>query len=175
MTRERYNADYSMPDFYKHYIESLDKYELGSVYHLSKKDYNKYLSEMNEKAIESAIHGNTVKFPYRMGDLYIGKSIKKPRLLPDGSLDKRTVAIDYGATNKMWKENPELRAKAVFAYHSNEHSDKYIFKWIWDSRFSNFKNRTRYKFVTVRKAKRKLAKEVKKPGNTFDYYELTNR
>jgi hypothetical protein len=37
------------------------------------------------------------------------------------------------------------------------------------------RNKTGYKFIVVRKAKRKLAKEVKKPDNKFDYYEFNNR
>lgn len=175
MTRERYNSDYSMPDFYKYYTSTLDEYELDSPYHVSRMDYNKYICELNEKGMETVIHGNTLKLGARLGDIYIRKVKVKPRIFSDGTLDKRSVAIDYGATNKMWAEEPELRAKGVFVYHTNEHSDKYMFKWVWDTKKSNFRNKTAYKFVIIRKAKRKLAKEVKKPGNKFDYYELNKR
>jgi hypothetical protein len=173
--RKKYNSDYSLPDFYKYYLSTLDKYELESSYNLSKKDYSKYLSELNERAMETAIHGNVVRFPARMGDLLIKKSLKKARLNPDGTLDKTSVAIDYGSTNKLWKSDEEAKANKTLVFHSNEHSDKYIFKWVWDKTIANFKNKSGYKFIAVRKAKRSLAKEVKKSTNKSDYYEFANR
>lgn len=145
----------TMFDFYKLY----NKHE---VY--TRNQYTKFLTAYY-KSIRNLIidNGYTYKFHVRLGEQKIVKYVpayKKYPLLPNGEPNMVGMKIDWGKTNKLWKEKPELRTKGVFVYFENKHSDEYKYCLYWNKSKMNFKNNKLYTFKECRDFKIQLGKKI---------------
>ena len=70
------------------------------------------VSGMNRLIAEEIENGQTVDFPCAMGKVFIKKFDMKPRIGDDGKLLVPSY-IDWKATLKSWKEDPELQKERI--------------------------------------------------------------
>lgn len=161
MPKKRIISDTKSLDFYKDY-KSKNKTSLSYIEYISVvKDY--FFEIINE-----IIYNNyTYVIPNRLGTI----GIYKRKIKKDNSSIKK-YPIDFGATNKLWKENPEAKAKKILVRHLNKHTGEYVMFIHYSTKYSNFKNKTVYSFQPARQEfKRKAAKAFKDTTLNLDYYE----
>lgn len=123
-------------------------------------------------------HNFEFRMPARLGYLYIRKYKVAPRLDKDGNFDKKSLPIDFGATNKLWAElYPGLTKKELKAipnkkvvYFLNSHTNGYIMKIMWDKQVNRVRNSKPYLFRPVRAIKAYMAKIIKE-NPQLEFYE----
>lgn len=160
-------ADYRVKDVYK---------DISTEVNYS--TYSKFVTEANEALMSAVIYDNLeIKLP-SIGSISIKKSM--PSILDkDGNLKKKALKVNYGATNKLWKEKyPDKTWEQIKAipdktvvYHVNKHSDGFIFKFVWDKLTSNLPHKSFYRFKAARYFTRLLASELKN-NSKLDFYEI---
>jgi len=163
------SLDIGSNHIYDYYIADLDSFEKAQGYLLSQKLINAAVFELNKKLVENMIMSNQfINLPYNLGKLAILKRQPEVKRKKNGNL---SLAIDYGETNKLWKNNPEAKETRRYVYHKNSHSGGYIASFKWLKSKAKTKNIFGYKFVPVKQAKRDLAKAMKDPLIKVDFFE----
>lgn len=164
-------ADYKKKDFYQFYKDKYDKKALN--YDIFWKIWNDFI----DLRIQLVIYDNLdFTFPNRFGSLginIVGKVIE----IKNGEVKTK---IDFGKTNKLWKElypdktTEELKliSNKPTVYYTNKDVDGKIAAFIWDKSTCNFKYHSHYHFKIIRKWQRKLAEYIKQTKN-LPYYERT--
>lgn len=164
--------DYITKDIYKYYKKN-------SKNPVSYKKYKEFLFNnglIKQLTNEILYKAYILRLPWG-GNLGVLKYKPKVKFKPeDGSLDfeKSHIRIDWAATKKLWKENPEAYEKRTIVTHYNRHSKGYLAHFVWDKRgMGATKNKSFYKFNPVRKLDRELATIMKsgKFGVEIDFYE----
>lgn len=92
--------------------------------------YRTILEQFNIKIAEEILDGAHFNMGHRLGVI----SIKKIKRTPSNKV------IDWNETNKMWKEQGY---KEGFVYYT----DDYYFRWNWEKRRAQIKNKSVYKFI----------------------------
>lgn len=118
------------------------------------------------------------KVPHKLGYFRVLKSKKIPKLDAEGKFDKKSLPIDYGASQKMWKEMyPELTRAEInalpnkrYVYYTNEHTNGYIMKLHWLKSFCGVKNNKIYSFKLSRDLQIYMAQIIKN-NPQLDFYE----
>lgn len=163
-------ADYKKRDFYNFYSK---KYKSKAVNY---KLFWDVWGEFIDLKMQLIIYNNVdFNMPRRFGSLGVNIMNSAITVRKDGRIITRT---DFGATNKLWREMyPELTEEEIKSirnkprvFYTNEDSGGKIAKFVWDRSTCNFKYHSHYKFVPVRKWKRKLAEYIKQ-SKTLYYYE----
>lgn len=120
-----FKTDVSQGDIYKY-----SKYNKS----IERQKYYNFLKAYYAKVRTEIVDGYEYVFKGRWGSLSIFKykpvSESKP-LLPNGEVNKRSMTICWGKTNKLWKERPELKGKVV-KYYDNSHSNGYKYGVWWN-------------------------------------------
>jgi hypothetical protein len=166
--KDKLTADYRVKDIYKDLTTDVPYITFSA-----------FIQEANDSLLKEVIYNNMqIKLP-GMGHIEIRK--RRPRILDKaGNIKKRALKIDYKATKDLWKELypdkskeeiKELRDKPV-VYHTNKHSDGYIYKFVWDKLTCNMPFKSFYRFKAARGYTRLLAKELKKENCKLDFYEI---
>jgi len=126
---------------YKEYIK--DKVP-GTPLYVNRKQYGDIIRRANE-AISDYVLKDTyhLRLPFALGILYIVK--------------KR---INYAASNLPidW-ENSKKYGKRI--YHTNEHTNEYRYRWMWNLKRASVKHGACYFFIPCRTNSRNLAKILK--------------
>lgn len=91
--------------------------------------YRAILETFNVKLTEHLLDGKKFNLGHRLGNIYI----KKIRRTPSSKV------IDWNETNKMWAEQGY---KEGFVYYT----DEYYYRWNWEKRKAQVKNKSVYKF-----------------------------
>jgi len=78
----------------------------------------------------------------------------------------RGIAPDWGATRKLWRENPEEEKKKTRIFCFNEHSNGIKYRILWLKRGSLFKNKGVYGFAVTKDNRTRFAAGVK-AGNEY--------
>lgn len=132
----------SLKEMYKFYKENYDEavdYKLFSkIIKLCNKELVRVISNESE----------CVELPYRLGEMQIvrfERSFKKP---------SNKMAVD-------WAKTKELGFK-VF------HDDDNIYKWSWKKHSAIVRNKTGYKFTTIRFARRQVKQAI---NNKVEYFK----
>ena len=120
----------------------------------------------------------TLRMPANLGTIRIRKYKKKIRLTKDGEVDVRSLYVDWKATRDLWeKEYPGKTMKELklikdkpMMYHTNEHTEQYVFRLFWNRSGCAIENKNIYSIVLTRTNKRRIAELVKSNPNT-NYYE----
>lgn len=156
--RQRKKADLKIKDLYSYYLEKVPT-DLQVPYSV----YRDVLKEFNALLVEEIIHNSEgIKLPLNLGYLRVRKS--KVNLT---RLDK--LIPDWGATNKLWEENPKAKEDKKLIFHLNEHRGGFKYKIFWDKSQNRLPNKSFYYFIPTRAFKRNLA-SVLKNNHTIDYY-----
>lgn len=158
-------ADYGMPEFFKAFKDKYPKGECPVDANLFRKITADYWDQIGDAMIYDNYE---VKFPIKFGYLKIVKEKRKTKFYKDKAIN---LLVDWGATNKLWKENPEAAKAKRLMYNINEHTDGYMIKFWWDRRTSTVKNLSAYCFKMNRTKARKLATAIKGGDSNIDYYE----
>ncbi len=166
--KDKLVADYRVKDIYKDILTDVPY-----------KTFSEFIQEANDSVMQSIIYDNMqVKLP-GMGNIEVRK--RRPSILDkDGNIKKKALKIDYKASKDLWKELypgkcveeiKEIKDKPI-AYHTNKHSDGYIYKFMWDKLTCNMPFKSFYKFKAARGYTRLLAKELKQDNCKLDFYEI---
>lgn len=131
------------------------------------KDKDKEIQGIFEKII---LENLEVELPYRMGTLKIAKKKVQVKLKPDGTLNTKILAVDWGATEQLWKDNSEAKKNKVRIFHTNAHTGGYRMSWNWNRTRANFKNKKYYNININRTSDRVLSHILKNPDYNLDFY-----
>lgn len=141
---------YTITEIYKDYYNSLDKDSTYNIpYSLYRKIIEEYFKEVLNVMFEKSL---PVRLPCSLGTFQI---VKKKVI---NNLNRQRFIN--------WKDT--VHYKKVI-YYTNEHSDsyRYYFMWIKDGRTKNI---SKYRFISTRTNKRKLAYYIK--NKIRDYFEV---
>lgn len=155
---------YGINNFYKFYKSKYNK--------VDEKTYKKIIDEFNQIVIDNMLNeGLNYIIPFLNLELTIRKDKRKPKIKNGKLINNRPV--DFKATNKLWKENPEAKEKKLLIRHNNSHTSGYVFR-IYCKKFkSPIKNRSLLKFRPMRGFKRALAKRINNTNkDNFDCFLL---
>lgn len=162
--KHKIKNSYGITDFFRYYKKN---------YKSPIKDLRKYsdiLKAINhEFANELAESGYDIKFPKHMGMLSISKRKGVVWINKEGKLCSNRP-IDYVATNKLWKDNPEAKKQKRIIRLENPHSDGYQFRIYYKRRTANYKNKKIYAVQFNRQMSRKFAKSIR-DGKIDTVYE----
>lgn len=70
------------------------------------------------------------------------------------------LRVDYGATNKLWAERPDLKEKKYRVYHTNEHSGGITYRITWSKERMLMPNKYYFCLIPCRQNKRDIAKKI---------------
>lgn len=158
MTQKRphkITSHYGVNDYYKNYVETT-----GSS--IPKKTYNALVNDLLDKFLLAVIQENyMLKLPYRMGTVMLLKRKTKTEFI-DGKM-KTNRPIDYAATNKLWRDHPELKEKKKLVYHENKHSGGYVFRLSYLKASAVYKNKSVY-WMQMNRTKKRMLKDLIKDG-----------
>lgn len=156
-------AHYGMNDYYNFFKEMYKS-------DISKKKYNKIISEYNEAMGKLLIEELTHTLPNRMGKLEILKDKRKVYENKEGKIINNKP-IDWKATNNLWNNNQAAKDKKILIRHENKHTNGYVFRIYYNKSTANYKNKTVYSFSPIRTLKRSITKRIadysKKKYDTF--------
>jgi hypothetical protein len=178
-----FRMDYNYDDIYDHYKSKYDPKMNKILFKRLCGDFNLMLNnDIVTKSFE-------FKLPYRLGSVRIRTNRQKIAFKDDGKLDTKKMSIDWGGSWKMWREiYPDKTYKEIMEtpnkkilMHTNEHSNGYIMRWLWDKRLSNTRNQLVYIFRPVKGGykenediyfgKRGLSSWIKNDERTNEYFE----
>jgi len=162
-------SHYNTVDYYKWYTQLHCYKNRSSKYYVTQGVFTTVLKRFFQLAMEEKIfNGEEIVFPYNMGRLFIRKVKTAVKLDNEGKVINH-LPVDFGATNKLWKENPKAAENKILVRHLNKHTNGYVFKFIYNKDRSRFKNKSAYRFEPTRTHKRHLAKLAKSRKNRIDF------
>jgi hypothetical protein len=170
---------HGLPEIYKFYRLKFTKRERECSEFVDYKTFAGIIKDFNKELIRIIIEeGSEFKLPVRMGYFRIQKFRKKIRFKPDGTIDKSSLRVDWNATKKLWaKEYPgktmeDLKKieKKPLVYFLNEHTDGYLYKFFWNKKGSNARNRGIFTARFADDNHRYLAKVLKDENRKTEYY-----
>lgn len=145
---------YGTYDFYKFYRKIKPK---EKKYILTESEYFAIIRKVNNLLAEEFARGKEIHFPLRMGGIELRKSIKIPKLGPDGKVIFNSV-IDWDKTIKLWYDDPEsYQNKTLIKQESKE-----IFRTFYNKARATFNNKAFYMFQLNKELKRAMSKNIRK-------------
>lgn len=108
--------------------------------------------------LDIAMRGHDVALPYRLGSI-VTRAIKVTA----------PVIINYEETKKLRREYPD---KSYKAYHTNDHTDGKIIKFMWLKEAKPITNKQFYTLKFNRTKKSELAARLKNPDIANNYYDF---
>lgn len=140
----KYKGCLTIRDMYKAYKETTPKEK-----QVDYKTYSDIIKKCNKETIRVITReAETLRLPLRLGLLKVTKYERSYNKA------KWKWAVDFKATNE--------NGFKVF------HDQQFIYKWEWRKKNSTVRNKTKYKFIACREAKREVPKALK--TKLIDYY-----
>lgn len=145
---------YGTYDYFKFYRRTKPK---EKEYVLTESQYFSIIRKVNAALANLFVKGKEIRFPMRMGLIELRKSIKTPKIGPDGKVIFNTM-IDWDATIKLWYEDEEsFKNKTLIKQESKE-----VFKTFYNKSSATFNNKSFYLFQLNKELKREISKNIKK-------------
>jgi len=113
------------------------------------------------------LQGRTIEFKH-LGELSI--SGLKPKIKFDKD-NRPKLPPDWGASRKLWAENPEAKAKKQILFHFNDDTGFVRYKLFWNKLKVPLMNKIYYSLVAARKFKREISSNIKK-GTEYNLRQL---
>ena len=157
----KYKITIDSDDLYKFYTDELNK-ETKLKSAVLKKDFSKIRKRLGELISNYLINdfGEWI-LPYGFGSISIvrnGLLAQYREEINDKNIYK--LNPDWGETNKLWKEKPELKGQLV--YLENDHTLGYRYKLKWTKpKLPTIIHKTLYKLKPCRTLNRKLNEKLK--------------
>lgn len=142
-------TNYTTVNLYDEYV----KQHKDTPFMVDKATYKELTTIFNSRVADYIIEGKEWTIPGRGGRL----QIKKSKM----SFTKNKLPIDWALSRKYDK----------IIYHTNQHTNNYVAKFMWEKRTSNLKNKCIYQFSPMRKLQRRLSAVLKDPNSEIDYLE----
>ena len=171
---------FGLREIYKFYKSKFTPEERACSSFVDYKTYSNILKDFNKEMIRLIIEeGVEFKLPVRLGFLRVKKYKKNIRLNPDGSVNTKSLKVDWNESIKLWKreypdkdmdELKQIKGKPL-VYHLNNHTDGYNYLFYWSKKGSNAKNRGIYSAILTNVNNRYLARVLKDENKTVEYYE----
>ncbi len=161
-------------DFYKYFKEYND-------IDISHQTFSAVIKDLNQAISDLIIYeGYEFKIPGRLGFISIIKKKSKLKLSEDGKVDTRYLPVDFKATRELWKRlYPNLTEAEILeipdrkrVFHTNDHSNGFIFRWHFNKFTSNATNKSVYYFKPSRTNQRALSSHIKSEDFENIYYEF---
>lgn len=157
------NSDTRVFDIYKYYL----KHRVSDK-EITQKVFTSILEDYNEIKTNQTVYKNIqFQLPY-LGRLEIIKTKPKIKFVDD----KRQIvgySINYKKTKELWEKNEDARLAKKLVYHLNDETDGYVMRWHW-IKGGHIKNISSYKFMPLRKVKRKINTALKTTNYKIDFY-----
>lgn len=167
--RGKIRVDKGIYDGYLHYCKMTK--DMPDRYKISRGKYGKILKLIHEYISNEILENSeTFKMPAGLPRVRIKKYKRNIKFKEDGSIDPKSMAIDWAKTREVWIKNEKLKKKKFLVYHTNNHTDGYSATFKLEKYSSNVPNLGPYRFKACRANERKLAKILKDPYNKIDYY-----
>ena len=145
----------SMADMYKPYKEA-------RIYNnqkfVNKLTYLKILSLFFKFIKTTILQGRTIEFKH-LGELSI--SGLKPKIKFDKD-NRPKLPPDWGATRKLWAENPEAKEKKQILFHFNDETGFVRYKLFWNKLKVPLSNKVYYSLIAARRFKREISANIRK-------------
>jgi len=157
-------TDYTNREAYKYYKDSSEN-------PVTPNQFGTIIREVNKKIMQKVFEGFIFVLPVRLGFLSITEATNEAIFNKDGSIDyrKSKLSQDFGATNKLWKEKPELKGK-VRLYHENTHTEGVRYKFQWNRLGCITTHLKKYRCQIARQNRINFNNFIKEHPNTM-YYE----
>lgn len=141
--KRQYDNLYSEGKYHFPKSEIVDNHKFS----LTRKEFNEIAKTLFDLRFEELLKGEQILLPGRSG-LFELKKYK----------NKYSKAIDWGSTNKIYKEYNKNNKDKKFIYHKNYHTNGYRLLIFWDKRKCVMINKHMYKFRLTRKRNEELNK-----------------
>jgi len=162
-------VDKGIYDAYLYYCKQTK--ELPDRYKMDRAKYGKIIKQIHKELARKMLYeAATFKMPAGLPSIRIKKYKRKIKFREDGSVDPKSLAINWQKTRELWIEKPETK-HVKFVYFVNDHTDGYSARFILEKYSSRIKNLGPYRFKSSRDNDRELAKILLDPYNKIDYYE----
>lgn len=166
----RIKIDKGTYDAYKFYMNSVK--DLPEIYHIDRKKFGNIIKDIHSEIIKKILYESCYfRMPCGLPSIRVRKYKRKVRFKEDGSIDPKSLAINWLATRKLWEENKEAKEKKKLVYFINDHTDGYSANIIIEKYSANVPNLSVYRFKPSRDNDRELATILLNPYNKIDYYE----
>lgn len=133
---------YGVYDYYKHYRKNKPK---DKIYVMEDVFFYKIIKDIHDLIIENILQGEIIKFPLRMGKIFLVESLVGVHIKNDGTL-KNYYQIDWNKTLQLWFEDEEAFLNKTLI---RDTEDKV--RIFYSKNKVNFKNKTYYQFHPTRK------------------------
>lgn len=148
-------------------------YRIRKLYpQYTREDIHKCLMVYFALAQEDLAKGERIYLNNKLGSLYLAKEKKSVTYNAETGEIINTLPVNIPETLKLWKQKPELRGKR-FVRFTNDHSNNFVFKLIFNVRRANYKNKSLYNFKFNKTLKKKLAENIR--NKIVDAYIVPER
>jgi hypothetical protein len=164
-------------DFFKYFKKTNEESEIDYS------TYSQVIKDLNEEISKAVIlDGFEFKLPGRLGYISIIKKKHRLKTNENGKVDTRYLPVDFKKTKELWAEiYPDKTEAEILAmpdrkrvFHTNTHSDGFIYSWYYNKFTSNATNKSVYYFNPTRTNQRLLSAYVKSEDFANVYYEFVN-
>lgn len=118
------------------------------------KTYIDYANEFNKFLADKVIEGYEITLPARLGTLSVIGKKQKVRVDEHGKIFG--LAPDWVKTKELWDNNPKAKEEKKLLYHTNNHTDNTIYKFLWSKNRILITNKILYSLRMTRDNKRKV-------------------
>jgi len=125
---------------------------------LSYKKYTKIIYSFIKFMMQEIIDGKVIKLPFYLGKIAIIGNKIKPKII-NGKIVG--LAPDWGATNKLWKEDEEAKKNKTLIWHLNEETGGIRYRITYMKDTTKLINRSFYNLIFSYTNKRTVAKNIK--------------
>lgn len=141
---------------------------------LTKKQHRDIIVAINEEISDFLIDtGKPFKLGHGVGELQVKKRPPNPAKIREDGTISHSLPADWAKTLKLWKENPEAKAKKKLIYHMNSHTNGFFAALKWYNTKYMFLYDC-WEFEPSRVFNRKLGKVLKTIPNSIDRYLNVN-
>ena len=158
-------SDFKSKDLYKFYKSTVDN-------PVDAKTYSYIIKELNKRVIPKIYEGFVFQVPAGLGFIGVLESNTNIVFDDNGQIDmtKSNLSTDWGKTNKLWRDKPELKHKK-YIFHENLHTGGRRFRIAWSRKYANLRAIKHYKFKPTRAFARNLTKYINN-NPTQQYYDF---
>ena len=156
---------YGMKDYYKFFKQNYPEINI------SRQKFNDIISSYNKELVNYIIENLSYKLPFRLGKIEIVKSKRGVYIDPKTGKVKNNIPVDWKATKKLWQEDTVAKDNKTIIRYNNSKTGDYVFQIYYNTRTAIYKNKTVYKFKSVRSFSRLLAFRINDYGkDNYDSY-----
>lgn len=170
-TEGKVNINIGIKEGYAAYRKAYWANKMTPRYDIKRKAYGDIMRRfhlyMGEGIIERS---ETFKMPAGLPKIRVKKYKRNPRFKKDGTIDPRSLPVDWGATRKLWDKDPYARKAKKLVFYLNDHTDGYSFMVWMDKTTTWLKNISPYQFRPVRAMDKDLYSAIMDPRKNIDYY-----